>query len=1520
MERSASGGQTARPPPPSAFDPHRNLFTPLQQQQQHQHGNGPNISRRRSSLERGNYNKRPVAAQTPPPGASHHIKASGSSASISPASAVPSMTFSQSRSSIRSLQAGGDHDEDTDHDGFFTPPPGHSPVRVHAMSSSRDLLSPETAMSVFSQDENYSDANESVRIGSGGGGGGGFYQRMRNAASASNLGKQMGWQSRDSVTAIGHDAAEQGDQDTFLPNFDDDSDEDNRVRSGRAPARSPGPSPIGEGTKSAIVPRQKNKPASHKVKATDYGRFRTAEERASMDLQQRREAERAQRDAAGHGQSQHPPQQRPSRSTLRGLYSNLLKKADDEGQKPDESLWERERRLDEKRQAEEAKKKKAEEKAKELMAEFSLEKKKPVKKDKGKGKEGTGSSSSLDSSREATLASPDSPKRRLAEAEYQANFSPNRARSGSDTSAFSSVSEQRNRQGRRPKTSSVGVHSGSNAYENRRRALSSTAFDDSFIRMGSETSSNTSHSREASDVSSAASRSIRWEDADSSFLPISTATLYTKGKRSGSQLSGKPNEQRSNRKPLPSIMMHRPASPTPSEKFLQREAENALGLSNKSHAPSSGEALSLSQVSSESDHQTPVRQQEQDEEYNDHHHPFALDANASGTALGVSGQIRSSPVQVQLSSLPPLTTMVDDCLSMAWHTSGDDPWQGVKAKPLTASSSKDVVPKSWASYIKAYSRGELDLSNPPAPRSAPLVKRARPRASPNPNAGTPSFSSPSPSARPLNHQSSNNSIASAFELPTATNKGIGLDFGTSKSRDRDVGSRATLRSPSCDALFSYSPSSSPTSWMPTPSTATKGTSPRFATASPKSPKFNLRKTKSREMLRMPEEDVEEIRTQAEEISAVGGMGDIRAPRPAWEAKRNHAAKELLDAYRRESHQGGGHNASFTSRRPNARLEAIVERLAVSMGCSYAGVQLLLSDEAIVLASSGLDEGARASLEVFSTPRIDSFGEADQAFRPTDSLLKGQKLWRDRTLDAHTILCRNATPLVIEDLSQDWRFDAREAADIRFYAGVSVLSSNGLPVGTVSVTDARSKKDSFSKDARDKLAEAAREVAKELQRLQRQAMVATLAHLDESLARWTGLPNGMNVQASPSDTAARGIEAVLEKSNGSNNHLLAVSSLAQRRGARVPTTLNVPASPAVDFGFDRDDNLTPTSQSALEARLSSALTTIVRSVPNIDLAYVARVCSHPLDCHVITSRQSGMFGTGCDNELELDAEMHLCALAASKVGLRFDREADKVARLLGLDLAKQQELPTKAEHTKGILVDSASATTSEDEEHHHQHVLGPAAAQDTALVRPLQSAVVVGCGLKEGGRAHRGTEGWVLSVASRSSDPLGPEVNLYLLRFATLLASLLLESPQSPATPKRSLTPINTRPSFPPRSTSPIVRSSRNGKYIHGGPASPPPNAPLPLLPVSPSKMNAPLPSPPLTAALPATSDGASASSKQPSPLRQRSSTNVSNASSSRGSSASTNDDLEIIESEDGHANFSFLRIGKGMSQEAVVRA
>ncbi|CAO1631000.1 unnamed protein product [Sympodiomycopsis kandeliae] len=529
----------------------------------------------------------------------------------------------------------------------------------------------------------------------------------------------------------------------------------------------------------------------------------------------------------------------------------------------------------------------------------------------------------------------------------------------------------------------------------------------------------------------------------------------------------------------------------------------------------------------------------------------------------------------------------------------------------------------------------------------------------------------------------------------------------------------------------------------------------------------------------------------------------RAPHPPFEEERQRATSQYLSALG---------FCGRDSRAPAIRsthLLGIIEELVGALQVSFASVQLVSVDDVVFLARTGHHPGEEE--EMVRTPRANDEGALGLSLFERRSLVKTA---RHSSLDAHTILSKNGAPVVIEDLQRDWRFKTDTTERFSFYAAVPLLSANGLPVGTVSVCDGFSRPGGLARDERASLINAGKGVMEELERMREESLRHRLAMLDHTLVDWANGSHTHSQEANhPSSTAhtpaqPQGIEVTLLSapaafSRPGDKPPLSPNTLAQRRGAKAPANL----------ALANQSNFAPS-----QCRHSEILTAALRSIASalqMDVAYVAKVSSlSGADCHAndvkcsITVRHDSILSPRA--EINPDGPLHMCALAAAKRGLHLQQDPSRVAQLLGQDLGSQAD---------------ASWGRSDRDQFH--------------------TAAVVNCGLKEGGKTWRGTEGWVLAVASR--DPMAqmaPESTIFLLRFASLLAPILLDGSSSPmnrglksprsANGTRSRTSSNGSRAFSPglplSPHRPRSRMASPGSRRILPPTSPPPNEPLPLLP------------------------------------------------------------------------------------------
>ncbi|UZJ54493.1 hypothetical protein CBS101457_003813 [Exobasidium rhododendri] len=679
--------------------------------------------------------------------------------------------------------------------------------------------------------------------------------------------------------------------------------------------------------------------------------------------------------------------------------------------------------------------------------------------------------------------------------------------------------------------------------------------------------------------------------------------------------------------------------------------------------------------------------------------------------------------------LPPLTSLYEECWRVN-HENQVSPWKSEheRSKLLSSISPREVIPKGWIAYMRAYAEGDIDLNNPPAPRNALLLDKVAPRTSLSDSLAAKVFTE-----NPHDLQNS----------PLHPKRNLAVFF---PEQEYNVLPSLPSTPPLLQDILE-SVSSPPIAECKNGSSVVHG-------------KIGITK-----------DDGEDLRTEASTLTELGGMGNIRAPQPTWETERNASAKEYVDLF---------HEA-----RRNSILTVLVEDLADQLEVNYASIQLLVGEERLLLATCGQEEVSRVSSDNFSTPRLDSFDFTLEEKRSTTPS-------KENILDFHTILVRDGNPLLIPELSDDWRFHSREDDRMHFYAGASIFSSDSaLPIGTISVMHHQSKV--LRREQLDDLMEAARAVERELTVIKGRALRQKLHDMDESISTWSKAlddrPHFQSTSTPPMSSPP-----------------LHASRLAERRIARKP----VPIDTELCSFAPHEPNTTST-------HLSSALAIIAKTL-QVELVYVAQVGSLPLDCSIKAMREEGLIKVG---NLRPNPVMHLRALAASKGGLRFDNDQDKVRQLLG------EEMPLEGDE-----------------------------------MSPFESALVAGCGSKEhGGGDYKATEGWVLAVASRGKVRLHAETGIYLRKFAAVIRPLLLrESPKhlvdlanshvinKNSAEVASLSPCELSPASPFHSLLLAAKSSpssqysllddRRGSLLQGNKkkiplASPPPNSPLPLLPGTP---------------------------------------------------------------------------------------
>lgn len=697
-----------------------------------------------------------------------------------------------------------------------------------------------------------------------------------------------------------------------------------------------------------------------------------------------------------------------------------------------------------------------------------------------------------------------------------------------------------------------------------------------------------------------------------------------------------------------------------------------------------------------------------------------------------------------LNVLPPLSSLHKACL-VASQLNWQGPWNEMQDEPLSASASSAEIPPLFAAYLRAYGRGEFEISNPPKPRLAAV---------------------PQSSALGTSDRYGNRGLSDL--APAAQSMGIGLDIDFPLPPDRN------------DKGTSHSRTGSHSLHSRNVSTMTAA--------------FRAAEIDSSEDLFGPD------RLAEDPVVLTELPADLRAPRPPFEAERQRAVNQYSSAL--------GLDGNDIAQFHNIKLSTIAETLRSFLQVTQVRIQLISDDRVITLARSGQLPGEDG--EAVRTPRasertalgISMFGNGTAP--RTISM-------RDESFESHVLLNRNGAPVVLEDLQRDWRFTARDTGGASFYAGASLLSADGLPIGTISTYDTMSRPGGLARDERSHLINATERVMEELEHIRQASLRERLILLDESLSAWSlGDHSASILQRRPSEAAASpSIEATLLSApptcrlNGLKPPL-SPNTLAQRRGAKMPASLSL----AHHSNFVE-------AQHPHQSLLSAALKSIVTALKT-DLAYIAQVTTSSSPAANQGDNARCLILARCDAgsepapELHLDGPLHLCALAATKRGLHLQQDDSRVAKLLG----------TRVQSAK------AAAWGGEDDTFH--------------------TAAVVNCGLREGSKSWKDATGWVLGVASRSAmTQMAPESTVYLLRFASLLAPMLLDQARSP-TSNGSLRSPQSGPkgrarscSNPSRAGSALSPTSPGRPRSRGAgsaskrvlpPLSPPPNEPLPLLP------------------------------------------------------------------------------------------
>ncbi|CEH19601.1 hypothetical protein CBOM_06908 [Ceraceosorus bombacis] len=181
------------------------------------------------------------------------------------------------------------------------------------------------------------------------------------------------------------------------------------------------------------------------------------------------------------------------------------------------------------------------------------------------------------------------------------------------------------------------------------------------------------------------------------------------------------------------------------------------------------------------------------------------------------------------------------------------------------------------------------------------------------------------------------------------------------------------------------------------------------------------------------------------------VGEYNPPAPEWEARR-------LRAYWRMQ----------VDRISVDRIGRITSRLEICR--AYLGV-------------------GEANLRFFEADGTVTTVKEDRLLRAPPSKQSG--------LCAHALLNRN-NGLVILDTSLDWRFQTLGLVGTRFYTGMPVLASSGLPVAVVSFSCQRAWR-IFKPDERAKVREVARMIGNELEAHLREIWEAKITLMTQSYA-------------------------------------------------------------------------------------------------------------------------------------------------------------------------------------------------------------------------------------------------------------------------------------------------------------------------------------------------------------------------------------------------------------------------------------
>ncbi len=435
--------------------------------------------------------------------------------------------------------------------------------------------------------------------------------------------------------------------------------------------------------------------------------------------------------------------------------------------------------------------------------------------------------------------------------------------------------------------------------------------------------------------------------------------------------------------------------------------------------------------------------------------------------------------------------------------------------------------------------------------------------------------------------------------------------------------------------------------------------------------------------------------------------EIPALLPASEAVRLPAADAIMEAL-------------SESVQPLQQLAGIVERICGALKASEARIELVLDSEVVTVAKAVSGKMATPSA-VLCTP------SGAQAERRN---LFGLREDRSSSPSGHAILADAAVSLIVNDLQSDWRFrQLGQALPLRFYAGLAIRDAHGHAIGVLSVRGAEPRPNGFTLGQENLLIRTAAETASELLSAKRAQVTAKLSKLDETIRAWAYCPAPMTTSESLSSSLSTPRIGTTAPPS---------PSIAERRKAKAPAELSIPASPSATLLAKASE-----SQHPEQKRLQKAVDAICEGL-GVDTVYVASITSS----ESLETRALVVSHGSKHNVRSLDAPLHLCALATGQQGLTL--RGERAAQLLG--------------------------------------------EEEADVDVPCQSAFTIRCLTPEQEQSGLCTDGWVLGAACCAEDyDFGAqEVLLYLQRFAKLLGLVLAEGPAPVSTGASGCKPDGSR--------------------------------------------------------------------------------------------------------------------------------